>query len=71
MQNPTDSRIPCFSTPQPNMDVPLNGIAIKVHKYTKYVYKSEEFLQICEIEVINYRNQNMAVLLNVLITSTI
>ena len=36
MQNRTDSRISRFSTPQTNMDVPLNDIAIKVFKYTKY-----------------------------------
>ena len=81
MQNRTDSGIPCFSTPQPNMDVPLNDIEIKVHKYTKYEIKVQNFSRICglvsniliflqlyvltsEIKVINYRNQNMAFLLN-------
>ena len=36
MQDRTDSGILCFSTPHPNMDVPLNNITTKVHKYTKY-----------------------------------
>ena len=35
MQNRTDSGILCFSTPQPNMDIPLSDIAIKVHKYLR------------------------------------
>ena len=39
MQNRTDSGILRFSTPQPNMNVSLNDIAIKVHKYTKYEIK--------------------------------
>ena len=46
MQNRTDSGILHFSTPQQNMDVPLNNIAIKVHKYTKYEIKVRKFLQI-------------------------
>ena len=41
MQNSTNSGIPRFSTPQPNMDVPLNDIAIKVHKYTKCEIKKQ------------------------------
>ena len=46
MQNCTDSGIiPDFSTPQPNMDVPLNNIAIKVHKYTKYEIKVQKFFR--------------------------
>ena len=39
MQNRTDTGIPGFSTPQPNIDVPLNNITLKVHKYTKYEIK--------------------------------
>ena len=39
MHNRTVSMIPSFSTHQPNMDIPLNDIAIKVHKYTKYEIK--------------------------------
>ena len=46
MQNRTNSGIPHFSTPQPNMDIPFNKIAIKVHKYTKYEIKVQTFLQI-------------------------
>ena len=42
MQNRTDSEIPCFSTLQPNMDVPVD-IPIKVHKYTKYEIKVQNF----------------------------
>ena len=45
MQNHTDSGIPCFSTSQPNMDVPLNDITIKVHKYTKYEIKVQDFIR--------------------------
>ena len=43
MQNCTDSRIPRFSTLQPNMDIPVNDIPIKVHKYTKYEIKVQIF----------------------------
>ena len=43
MQNRTDSGISCFSTTQPNMDVPLKDIAIKVHKCTKYKIKVQNF----------------------------
>ena len=35
MQNRTNSEIPHFSAPKPNMDVPLNNITIYAHKYTK------------------------------------
>ena len=45
MQNRTDSGIPRFSTPQPNMHGPLNDIAIKVHKYTKYEIKVQNFFR--------------------------
>ena len=45
MQNLTDSRILRFSTPQLNMDVPRNNIAIKVHKYTKYEIKVQIFFR--------------------------
>ena len=41
MQNCTDSGISCFSTPQTNMDLPLNEITIKVYKYTKYEIKMQ------------------------------
>ena len=40
MQNRTDFETVCFSTPQANMDVPHNNIAIKVPKCTKYVIKA-------------------------------
>ena len=43
MQNRTDSRTPRFSTSQPNMDVPLHDIAIKVPKCTKYQVKAYVF----------------------------
>ena len=39
MQNRTDFGTPRFSTSQPSMDVPLNDIAIKVPKSTKYKVK--------------------------------
>ena len=39
MQNRTNFGTPRFSTPQTNMDVPHNDIAIKVPKCTKYVLK--------------------------------
>ena len=45
MQNRTNSGIPRFSTPQPNMDVPLNDIAIKVYKSTKYEIKVQNFFR--------------------------
>ena len=45
LQKRTDSGILCFSTPQLNMDVPLNDIAIKGHKYTKYVIKVQNFFR--------------------------
>ena len=45
MQNRTDSRIPHFSTPQPNIEVPLHDIAIKVHKYTKYAIEVQNFFR--------------------------
>ena len=45
MQYHTDSGIPRFSTPQPNMDVRLNDIAIKVQKYTKYEIKVQNFFK--------------------------
>ena len=43
MQNCTDSGIPCFCTPQPNIDVPLKDITVKVHKYTKNEIDSADF----------------------------
>ena len=45
MQNRTDSGILRFSKPQPNMDVPLNDIAIKVHIYRKYEIKVKNFFR--------------------------
>ena len=45
MQNRTDPEIPRFSTPQPNMGVPLNNIAIKCHKCTKYEIKVQKFFR--------------------------
>ena len=45
MQNRTDSRIPCFSTPYPNMDVALDNIVIKVLKYIKYEIKVKNFFR--------------------------
>ena len=82
MQNRTDSGIPRFSTPHTNMTFPLHNITIKVTKWMKYEIKVYNFFRflVCsqyfkfslsdmltsEIEVINRRNQNMAVLLNVI-----
>ena len=76
MQNRTDSGIPHFSTPQPNFDIPLNYITVKVQIYTKYEIKVQRFFRFLvffqlfvstsEMKVIEYRNQNMAVLLNII-----
>ena len=52
VQNCTDSGIPRFITPQPNIDVPLNDIAIKVHIYKNIRYKckiSSDFWYVCNI----------------------
>ena len=52
MQNRTDSATLCFSTPQPNMKVPLNNIAIYVHKKQDMRYKckiSSDFLFVSKI----------------------
>ena len=54
MQNRTDSRIPRFSSSQTNMDVPLNDIAIKVNKYTKYEIKVQNFFRF--LVCFQYRN---------------
>ena len=45
MQNHTDSGILHFSTPQPNMDIPLKDITIKFHKYTKYEIEVQNFFR--------------------------
>ena len=45
MQNRIDSGIPRFSTPQTNMEVPLNDIPIEVHIYTKYEIEVQNFFR--------------------------
>ena len=41
MQNRTDFGTPGFSIPQTNMDIPHDGITIKVPKSTKYRIKAK------------------------------
>ena len=52
MQNRTDSGTPRFSTPKQTWTFPLNDIAIKVAKCTKYEIKSYNIFRflVCSLD---------------------